>query len=173
MQEFIASELELKLFLYPFIETLEFLHNTLKQAHLGISLDSIYVTSDGKWKLGGFGVNQVMASEEGVPFSEKVLDLSCSAPELVVDKIVSKRCDIFSVGMVILHLLEYIHKCYKPSEPVKNPNEYDRNINQIKNITAHPVIAKTNNPQQLTSFLRGMLSWNSQERTHLSGVLSS
>ena len=101
MQEFIASELELKLFLYPFIETLEFLHNTLKQAHLGISLDSIYVTSDGKWKLGGFGVNQVMASEEGVPFSEKVLDLSCSAPELVVDKIVSKRCDIFSVGMVI------------------------------------------------------------------------
>ena len=38
MQEFISSELELKMFLYPFIETLEFIHGTLKQAHLAISL---------------------------------------------------------------------------------------------------------------------------------------
>lgn len=29
-----ASELELKLFLYPFLETLTFIHDTLKQAHL-------------------------------------------------------------------------------------------------------------------------------------------
>jgi SCY1-like protein 2 len=45
------------------VETLDFMHNTLKQAHLAVSLESIYVTPEGKWKLGGFGHNQALTSE--------------------------------------------------------------------------------------------------------------
>jgi hypothetical protein len=63
LAEHIASELELKLSLYPFLETLGFIHDSLKQAHLALSLDNIYLTTDGKWKLAGFGANLLLAGE--------------------------------------------------------------------------------------------------------------
>jgi hypothetical protein len=35
-----------------------FIHDALKQAHLAISPEHIYIAPDGKWKLAGFGINQ-------------------------------------------------------------------------------------------------------------------
>jgi hypothetical protein len=59
---------------------MQFIHNTLKQAHLAIGLDSIYITSEGKWKMAGFGFNQVVSSEGSQQLSEKMMDFSFSAP---------------------------------------------------------------------------------------------
>ena len=56
--------MELKLYLYPFLETMSFIHDSLKQAHLALALDNIYISSDGKWKLAGFGVNQLLTGED-------------------------------------------------------------------------------------------------------------
>jgi hypothetical protein len=64
MSEYLSSELELKLYLYPFLEAISFIHDTLKQAHLAISPDHVYITPEGKWKLAGFGVNQQLTGEE-------------------------------------------------------------------------------------------------------------
>lgn len=64
LTHFIASELELKLYLYPFLETVSFIHDTLKQVHLALSPQQIYVAPDGKWKLGGFGLNQLLTGEQ-------------------------------------------------------------------------------------------------------------
>jgi len=63
LQDFITSELELKLYLYPFIETVCFIHDNLKQAHLALSFDNIYVNAEGKWKIAGFGVHQTINGE--------------------------------------------------------------------------------------------------------------
>jgi len=51
------------LYLYPFLETIAFIHESLKQAHLAISPESIFLAPDGKWKLAGFGINQQLTSD--------------------------------------------------------------------------------------------------------------
>lgn len=58
-----ASELELKTHILELLEALSFLHNSVKLVHNGINLNNIYVTSDGKWKLGGFVFSQNLTDE--------------------------------------------------------------------------------------------------------------
>jgi len=51
------SELEIKCNLIDLVDAISFLHTDVKIAHLGISPSSIYVTEEGRWKLGGFVFN--------------------------------------------------------------------------------------------------------------------
>jgi serine/threonine protein kinase len=76
------------------------------------------VSSDGKWKLAGFGSNQLLTSEDIHIIEEKLYDYSCSAPELALNKQYNKRTDSFSIGVIIIQLLEFIHKEYKPFQLV-------------------------------------------------------
>ena len=76
--------------------------------------------------MGGFGLNQVVTSEEPVQRAELLANLACTAPETVTQGSFCKKSDIFSLGVVILRLVEYIHKAYKPGQPVRNQPEYER-----------------------------------------------
>jgi len=50
----------LKLNLFPLLETVNFLHEIVKLCHLGISLESIFITHEGKWKIGGMNYVQML-----------------------------------------------------------------------------------------------------------------
>jgi len=54
---------------------------------------------------------------------DKLYDYSCSAPELALNKQYNKRTDSFSIGVIIVQLLEFIHKEYKPLQLV-DQSEY-------------------------------------------------
>lgn len=45
------------------LEALNFLHNSVKLVHLGINLNNIYITHEGKWKLGGFTFSQNLIND--------------------------------------------------------------------------------------------------------------
>lgn len=51
--EITPTELELKWNLLDLCNAINFLHNDVKVAHLAISPENIYLTYNGKWKLGG------------------------------------------------------------------------------------------------------------------------
>lgn len=53
MREFIPGDLEIKCMMLELMEGLNFLHCTAKTIHSNICPENIYVTKDGKVKLGG------------------------------------------------------------------------------------------------------------------------
>ena len=53
LTEIYQSELEFKMHINELLNALSFFHNDAKISHLGVSPENIYVTTDGKWKLGG------------------------------------------------------------------------------------------------------------------------
>lgn len=64
----IRSDLtELKIILMELLEGISYLNEKTNSAHLNLCPENIYVTSDGKWKIGGFGF--LCQSEVAVRFS--------------------------------------------------------------------------------------------------------
>jgi serine/threonine protein kinase len=146
------------LYLYPFIETVCFIHDNLKQVHLALSFDNIYITADGKWKIAGFGCNQTISGDELAPFEEKLGEYAFAAPEVATQKMFNKKSDIFSIGVIIVNLLEYLYKSYKPVA-VSDKNEYEKAMASFKNVSALPVVAKSKNPGDLEQLLKNLLQW--------------
>lgn len=54
LRDKIPSVLEIKCFMLEILETLNFLHSNAKCVHGGISPENLFVTENGKIKLGGF-----------------------------------------------------------------------------------------------------------------------
>ena len=52
-KDLIPGELEIKCFGLELLEALNFLHNNAKLIHMGLAPEHIYITKDGKLKLGG------------------------------------------------------------------------------------------------------------------------
>ncbi|XP_058095623.1 SCY1-like protein 2 B [Magnolia sinica] len=114
--------LEVKHGLLQVAETLDFLHNNAHLIHRAISPETVYITSSGAWKLGGFGfaisagqatsdLNTVQPfhySEYDVEDSVLPLQpsLNYTAPELVRSKPYAAGCssDMFSFGCLAYHL---------------------------------------------------------------------
>ncbi|KAL5222513.1 hypothetical protein ABZP36_027226 [Zizania latifolia] len=115
--------LEIKHGLLQVSETLDFLHNNAHLAHRSISPETVFITSSGSWKLGGFGfalsVDQAtgsLTSSQRFHYSDYDVEdtilplqpsLNYTAPELVRsgDSKVSSACDIFSFGCLAYHLI--------------------------------------------------------------------
>uniref|UniRef100_A0ACD5VLK4 Uncharacterized protein n=1 Tax=Avena sativa TaxID=4498 RepID=A0ACD5VLK4_AVESA len=115
--------LEVKHGLLQVAETLDFLHNNAHLAHRAISPETVFITSSGSWKLGGFGfalsVDQAMGgltSSQQFHYSDYDVEdtalplqpsLNYTAPELVRsgDSKLGSTCDIFSFGCLAFHLV--------------------------------------------------------------------
>lgn len=109
------------------------------------------MTGEGKWKLAGFGHNQQVTSDELTPTHEKILDYSFSAPELAIQQSYCKKSDIFSLGLIILRLVELIHhKTNKVPPPCSDKHQYEKTNGDTKNIAVHPVVQKSDNPSELS-----------------------
>eukprot|EP00268_Persea_americana_P033188 TRINITY_DN3292_c0_g1_i2.p1 TRINITY_DN3292_c0_g1~~TRINITY_DN3292_c0_g1_i2.p1 ORF type:complete len:942 (+),score=161.02 TRINITY_DN3292_c0_g1_i2:246-3071(+) len=115
--------LEIKHGLLQVAESLDFLHNNAHLIHRAISPETVFITSSGAWKLGGFGfaISADQASGDlsnGQPFHYSEYDVEDSAlplqpsinytaPELVRNKALKFGCasDIFSFGCLAYHLV--------------------------------------------------------------------
>lgn len=101
----------MKLNLFPLLETINFLHEIVKLGHLGLNMESIYVTSEGKWKLGGMNYVQVLTGEEeqsveGVEF----YDLLHLPPEIVHNSKFNKLSDSYSLGILFINFMLILKK---------------------------------------------------------------
>jgi len=107
-----ASATETKLHIIDLCEAVRFLHCDVRVCHLGISPENVYITPDGKWKLGGFSFATPMGMpgnvDTGIDFSLEgnslhlTPRLNFTAPEVVSS---SSNCsfaaDVFSLGCII------------------------------------------------------------------------
>ncbi|KAL5716068.1 SCY1-like protein 2 A [Ranunculus cassubicifolius] len=113
--------LEVKHGMLQIAETLDFIHNNARLIHRALSPESVFITSSGAWKLGGFGfaipVDQTgdLASAHAFHYPEYDEDtvlpnqpsLNYTAPELVRSNSSTAGCasDMFSFGCLAYHLI--------------------------------------------------------------------
>lgn len=57
-KEMIPGDLEIKCLALELLEALNFLHNTAKTIHMGLAPEHVYITKEGKLKLGGLNFSQ-------------------------------------------------------------------------------------------------------------------
>jgi SCY1-like protein 2 len=78
-EEIRCDEVELKLHLLEIIEGLIFLNETTKTAHLNLCPENIFITTNGKWKIGGFGF--MIQQQQGDMVSDNItLSRACVDP---------------------------------------------------------------------------------------------
>lgn len=164
--------LEIKHGLLQVAETLDFLHNNAHLAHRAISPETVFITSNGSWKLGGFGfalsVDQAtggLTSSQLFHYSDYDVEdtalplqpsLNYTAPELVRsgDSKVGSACDMFSFGCLAYHLVARrpLLDCH---------NNVKMYMNALTYLTSE---AFSNIPSDLVSDLQRMLSMDAVSR---------
>ncbi|KAF8676025.1 hypothetical protein HU200_047529 [Digitaria exilis] len=164
--------LEIKHGLLQLAETLDFLHNNAHLAHRAISPETVFITSSGSWKLGGFGfalsIDQAtggLTSSQQFHYSDYDVEdtalplqpsLNYTAPELVRsgDSKVGSACDMFSFGCLAYHLIARrpLLDCHS------NVKMY---MNALTYLTSE---AFSNIPSDLVSDLQRMLSMDAVSR---------
>ncbi|XP_057793752.1 SCY1-like protein 2 A [Salvia miltiorrhiza] len=164
--------LEIKHGLLQIAETLDFLHNNARLIHRAISPETILITSNGAWKLGGFGfaISADQSSNDSAsvqPFhyaeydvEDSILPLQPSinytAPELVRSKTASvgSAADIFSFACLAYHLI-----AQKPLfDCNNNVKMYMNSLTYLTNEAFSKI------PRELVPDLQRMLSTNEASR---------
>uniref|UniRef100_A0A6V7QWJ9 Protein kinase domain-containing protein n=1 Tax=Ananas comosus var. bracteatus TaxID=296719 RepID=A0A6V7QWJ9_ANACO len=115
--------LEVKHGLLQVAETLDFLHNNARLVHRALSPETVFITSSGAWKLGGFSfaistdqTSGGLTSAQQFHYSEYDVEdsilplqpsLNYTAPELVrsASPTASQSSDVFSLGCLAYHLI--------------------------------------------------------------------
>lgn len=172
--------LEIKHGLLQLAESLDFLHNNARLIHRAISPESVLITANGAWKLGGFGfaitADQAASGSNVQAFhyaeydvEDSVLPLQPSlnytAPELVRNKASpgGSYSDIFSFGCLAYHLVarKPLLDCHN------NVKMYMNTLNYLSRETFSSI------PPELVSDLQGMLSMNESSRPTASDFTGS
>ncbi|KAJ8526428.1 hypothetical protein K7X08_028905 [Anisodus acutangulus] len=172
--------LEVKHGLLQIAETLDFLHSNARLIHRSISPETILITSNGAWKLGGFGftisVDQAadLSNMQAFHYAEYDVEdsiiplqssLDYTAPEMVRSKTSSVRCssDVFSFGCLAYHLIarKPLLDCHN------NVKMYMNNLNYSSSEAFSSI------PQELVPDLQKMLSANEALRPTAIGFTSS
>ncbi|KAL6615583.1 hypothetical protein ACP70R_037853 [Stipagrostis hirtigluma subsp. patula] len=166
--------LEIKHGLLQLAETLDFLHNNAHLAHRSISPEvvTVFITSSGSWKLGGFGfalsvdhATGGLTSTQQFHYSDYDVEdtalplqpsLNYTAPELVRsgDSKVGSACDMFSFGCLAYHLVARrpLLDCH---------NNVKMYMNSLTYLTSE---AFSNIPAELVGDLQRMLSMDAVSR---------
>ncbi|KAJ8444932.1 hypothetical protein Cgig2_029126 [Carnegiea gigantea] len=163
--------LEIKHGLLQLAESLDFLHNNARLIHRAISPESVLITANGAWKLGGFGfaitADQAASGSNVQAFhyaeydvEDSVLPLQPSlnytAPELVRNKASpgGSYSDIFSFGCLAYHLVAHkpLLDCHN------NVKMYLNTLNYLSRETFSSI------PPELVPDLQRMLSMNESSR---------
>ncbi|KAJ4981415.1 hypothetical protein NE237_032252 [Protea cynaroides] len=173
--------LEVKHGLLQVAESLDFLHGNARLIHRAISPETVFITSSGAWKLGGFAFAISADQTSGdltntQPFHYSEYDeedsvlplqpsLNYAAPELVRSKHSTVGCssDMFSFGCLVYHLVarKPLLDCHN------NVKMYMNTLNYLSNEVFSSI------PQELVIDLRKMLSINEASRPTASDFTSS
>lgn len=136
------DELSIQKGLLEVSKGLQFLHNFCSTIHLNIQPSSIYVTSQGDWKLAGFRFLQnlselsvlerenfyIMNNSSIVPFAN--LNLNFTAPELIIDSTnqrLDTANDMWSLGLLIYYVYnksDHLISCFDSNSPSEFKTEF-------------------------------------------------
>jgi len=115
-RDLIPSEVDLKCIVLELMECVNFLHANAKTIHLNLAPEHLYITAEGKLKVGGLNLIQQFSTADPVGvswnFLQKVGDfamvpnLRFSAPEVTESQNVTAQSDIFSIGCLIYFLVQ-------------------------------------------------------------------
>ncbi|XP_020591543.1 SCY1-like protein 2 [Phalaenopsis equestris] len=164
--------LEIKHGLLQIAESLDFLHNNAHLIHRAISPETVFITSTGAWKLGGFGfaipIDQASSDlTETQTFHYPEYDvedsilplqpsLNYTAPELVRSKssTVGTSADIFSFACLAYHLIarKPLLDCHN------NVKMYMNSLSYLSSESFSPI------PSELIVDIQRMLSTNVSSR---------
>ncbi|KAJ4821320.1 kinase family with ARM repeat domain-containing protein [Rhynchospora pubera] len=173
--------LEVKHGLLQLSETLDFLHNNARLIHRAISPETVFITSSGAWKFGGFGfsINQDQASAgltsaQQFHFSEYDVEdavlplqpsLNYTAPEMVRNRgsIITSSSDMFSFGCLAYYLVakKPLFDCHN------NVKMYTNTLTYLSSDTF------SNVPNDLILDLQSMLSMEETSRPSASDFMGS
>ena len=171
--EMCSTELELKIHLLELLQAITFLHNNVKIVHLGINLNNIYVTAEGKWKLGGFIHSQQMSGDGLQDCENKPSEVTYAAPEVVIQSKCAYTSDTFSLMAVALTLLEMINHPSRSLNPLINASnkaEYERHKEVFLRIDKHPYVASSQNASELGRLAIDTLCWDWGKRRSINQI---
>ncbi|KAM7511485.1 hypothetical protein LguiB_010360 [Lonicera macranthoides] len=164
--------LEVKHGLLQIAESLDFVHNTAHLIHRALSPETVLITSNGAWKLCGFGFavsadpsSTDLPNAQAFHYAEYDVEdsmlplqpsLNYTAPELVRSKASSAGCysDIFSYGCLAYHLIarKPLLDCHN------NVKMYTNNLTYLSSEAFSSI------PSELVPDLQRMLSANEASR---------
>jgi len=180
------SDLEMKCGLLDIVEAIQFLHNDVKTAHLGLSPHCIFVTKTGRWLLGGlahtrgpmdwgtqqpsgFAFTHTDGHQSSSPsaFSADP-PLRYAAPEMT-DKYpgtMGLESDIFSLGLIAYELMS------KQREPLLRVSGLDRSNHHYQCKKVVP-IQMGSVPNDLYNILLSSLTMDPNQRSTIDTFLNS
>lgn len=111
----IPGDLEIKCLTLDLLEGLNFLHSTAKTIHMNLAPENIFVTKEGKVKIGGLNFPQQFSDSQflSVPLNfdlkineyMAVPNLKFAAPEISDKNQCSVYSDFFSVGCLLYFMV--------------------------------------------------------------------
>lgn len=136
------DELSIQKGLLEVSKGLQFLHNFCSTIHLNLQPSSVFVTTQGDWKLAGFRFLQnlselsvlerenfyIMNNSSIVPFAN--LNLNFTAPELIIDTTnqrLDTANDMWSLGLLIYYVYnkgDHLISCFDSNSPSEFKTEF-------------------------------------------------
>ncbi|XP_058468104.1 SCY1-like protein 2 isoform X3 [Malaya genurostris] len=158
---------EIKFGLLQIFEGMHFIHNEAKLVHRNISPHSIVLNKHGIWKVYGFDYSMSSLNTQCYLniHANKLISpsLEYTAPECVLDNILTIHADLYSLGMLICAI--YAKTCYPFEAFTENFRTFDE-YTSISRFSQHPCIQ--NIPQDIRCTVLSMLGYHPDRRTNLS-----
>lgn len=138
--------------------------------HRDIKPENIFISSNGDYKLGDFGVARTM--EESVSGLSKKGTYMYMAPEVYRGEKYGRTVDIYSLGIVMYKLLNNNRVPFMP--PYPNPITYtDKKSALEKRITGEKIPAPQNGSKELNAIVLKACEYNPNDRYQTAGEMKT
>ncbi len=133
-------------------------HNII---HRDIKVDNIFVSANGDYKLGDFGIAKQLEATQGE--MSKKGTLLYMAPEVFRGENYDNTVDIYSLGIVLYRLLNKNRAPFFPEypNPIKFSDKESANAKRLSGETLPPI---TGVSEELVSILRKACAFNAKDR---------
>jgi len=125
LRDRIPGDVDLKCLVLELMECVNFMHANAKTIHMNLSPENIYVTAEGRLKVGGLNFIQPFTTADPISvhldFMTRVREfnlvpnLRFGSPELTSTSTITAQTDIFSIGCLI-YFLAALSKGKAPSQ---------------------------------------------------------
>lgn len=129
--------------------------------HRDIKIDNIFVSSDGIYKLGDFGIAR--KAEHSIGLYTKTGTESYMAPEVYKGEPYGKRADIYSLGMVLYRLLNNNRDPFLPPYP-QPITVTDKNNSTVRRMKGEELPLPSNADPELGQVILRACSYSQSQR---------
>jgi serine/threonine protein kinase len=151
---------DVKLLFLQLMSVLDYLHNVKHIIHRDLKSQNIMLDKKYNIRVVDFGLSKIVQSDDLLHQTRCGTPLF-TAPEIIVGNPYNNKCDIWSTGIILYHML------------LGKLPFYDRNLNFLFQKIAFTESDFSGISADLTSLIKGLLKKNPKERHSLSDILDS